>query len=266
MQFLRKDGVALAFEDTGADLPSLLFVHGCSLDHHSFDPQVEYFRPTHRVVSVDLRGHGASDAPRQEYTMAGYAEDLAWLCGELGLVKPVIVGHSMGGNAGLELAARYPDALRSLVMIDSCLLTPPLPLHFGLEAALHTPDYLAVWQQGLTALSLPSDKEAPQVIASLRIQQHVLASAWQNHVTRYDAASAAEGCRVPVAYVGSTMPFVDLARFQALTPQLVIGHTLGSGHFSTLEVPDQINAMLATFIKNRESVPGDRWKSSVLPG
>ena len=256
MESLKKDGVSLAFEDTGPGLPPILFVHGCSLDHSFFDPQFAFFRATHRVVSVDLRGHGSSDAPQQEYTMAGYAEDLAWLSGQLGLVKPVLVGHSMGGNAGLELAARYPEALRSLVMIDSCLLTPPLPLHFDLENALETPAYLSAWQQALTALSLPTDKHAPEVIASLQIPQHVLGSAWPNHVTRYDATQAAAGCRVPVAYIGATMPFVDLDRFQSLTPQLAVGRTLGSGHFSPLEVPDQINAMIATFIENRESHEG----------
>ena len=66
-------------------------------------PQFDYFGRTHRVVAVDLRGHGASDKPMQEYTVAGFADDLAWLCDQLGVVKPVVVGHSMGGNVAFEL-------------------------------------------------------------------------------------------------------------------------------------------------------------------
>jgi pimeloyl-ACP methyl ester carboxylesterase len=58
--------------------------------------QFDYFGRTHRVVAVDLRGHGASDKPMREYTVAGFADDLAWLCDQLGVVKPVVVGHSMG--------------------------------------------------------------------------------------------------------------------------------------------------------------------------
>ena len=42
--------------------------------------QFDYFGRTDRVVAVDLRGHGASDKPVQEYTVAGFADDLAWLC------------------------------------------------------------------------------------------------------------------------------------------------------------------------------------------
>ncbi len=264
MSFLKRDSVSLAFEDSETGGPPIVFVHGCSLDSRSFQPQVEYFRASHRVVTVDLRGHGKSDAPRQEYTMPAYAEDLAWLCGQLGLVKPVIVGHSMGGNVGLELAARYPDVPSALVMIDSALLSPPPPVLFDLEKILQTSEYLSAWRQALLGLCLPTDKRGPEIIAALEIPQHVLISAWPNHVTRYDAAEAAALCRVPVAYIHAAMPFVDLVRFQALTPRLVTAHTLGSGHFAMLEVPHQIHAMIATFLENRESTQGDPWKSSAL--
>ena len=98
MQFLKKDGVALAFEDNRSNLPPILFVHGWGCDHTALAPQAEFFRRSHRVVSVDLRGHGESDAPHQDYTMAAFADDLAWLCSELALVKPIVVGHSMGGT------------------------------------------------------------------------------------------------------------------------------------------------------------------------
>jgi pimeloyl-ACP methyl ester carboxylesterase len=123
MQFLQKDGVALAYEDSNTDMPHMVLVHGCGLDHSSLTRQTEFFSKSHRVISVDLRGHGKSDAPHQDYAMAAFADDLAWLCTEVALVKPTVVGHSMGGNVVLELAARYPGLLSSLVMIDSVAST-----------------------------------------------------------------------------------------------------------------------------------------------
>ena len=54
--------------------------------------------------------------------MAAFADDLAWLCTELALTKPIVVGHSMGGNVALELAARYPEIPVSIVLIDSLIL------------------------------------------------------------------------------------------------------------------------------------------------
>jgi pimeloyl-ACP methyl ester carboxylesterase len=98
VQFVERDGVRLAYSDGEADLSPMLLVHGCGLDHRSFSAQAEFFRKSYRVISVDLRGHGASEAPHQDYTMTVFEDDLAWLCAELGLRKPIIVGHSMGGS------------------------------------------------------------------------------------------------------------------------------------------------------------------------
>src|SRR5690242_8544380 len=109
MERLVRDGVALAYEVAGTGDPPLLLVHCWTCDHSFFAPQLAHFSGTHRVVNVDLRGHGASDKPRQDYTVAGFADDLAWLCERLGVQKPVVIGHSMGGNIALELAARHPD-------------------------------------------------------------------------------------------------------------------------------------------------------------
>src|ERR1700674_2423877 len=119
MQLIKKEGVTLAYQDINPGSPPMLFVHGWGCDHTAFAPQAEFFGRSHRVVSVDLRGHGKSDAPHQDYTMAALADDLAWLCTELALTKPIVVGHSMGGNVALELATRYPELLSSIVLIDS---------------------------------------------------------------------------------------------------------------------------------------------------
>jgi hypothetical protein len=78
-----------------------------------------------------------------------------------------------------------------------------------------------------------------------------------NHVTDYDGIHAAAGCHVPIAYIGShlgsyvgaAIPNTDLTRFRSLTPHLLTAETLGSGHFSPLFVPDQINAILSTFVE-----------------
>ncbi len=254
VQTCQRGGVTLAYVDTRSTLPPIVFVHGCGDDHTVFENQLTFFSSSHRVIAVDLRGHGSSDAPEQDYTVAGFAEDLAWLCTELSLNKPVLVGHSMGGNIVLDFAARYPDALSSLIMIDSCVLPTPAMLETvkPLANALQAPGAFLAYQNALQQLCLPTDRSSAEHIRSLQISDHVLASSWLNHVMNYDGAPAAAGCRVPLAYIGSIMPFIDLPRFQALTPQLEVARTLGSGHFSPLEVPDQIDAMVRTFLSHHE--------------
>jgi pimeloyl-ACP methyl ester carboxylesterase len=119
-----RDGVALAYTEAGSGEPPLLLVHCWCGDHTHVVPQFEYFGRTHRVVAVDLRGHGASDKPVQEYTVAGFAEDLAWLCDQLNVAKPVVVGHSMGGNVAFEVARQYPAQPAAVVALDSAIVRP----------------------------------------------------------------------------------------------------------------------------------------------
>src|SRR5262245_31574317 len=109
MQQLRRNGVRLAYEERGRGAPPMVFVHGIACDHSHFTPQFDHFGRNHRVVAVDLRGHGQSDKPEGDYSLTLYTEDLAWLCEALGLYRPVIVGHSLGGVIALDLAARYPE-------------------------------------------------------------------------------------------------------------------------------------------------------------
>jgi len=66
----------------------------------------------HRVVAVDLRGHGQSDKPHETYTMQLFADDLAFLREELGPERPVVIGHSMGCVVAFAFAAAIPSSPR----------------------------------------------------------------------------------------------------------------------------------------------------------
>ena len=115
--------------------------------------------------------------------------------------------------------------------------------------ALGEVEYAAVCRQAMLSTCLPTDDEIRKrmLIASLpKAPQHVLTSALKNHLLDYDSTPAAAGCHIPTAYIGAAVPTADLTRFRRHTPQLVTAQTLGSGHFSPLLVPDQINTMLQT--------------------
>jgi pimeloyl-ACP methyl ester carboxylesterase len=253
MNILRRNGIALAHTVSGSGTPPLVFVHGWACDHTFFAPQMAHFSRSHCVVAVDLRGHGASDAPWQDYTVAGFAGDLAWLCAQRGLERPVIVGHSMGGTIALELAARYPDLPAAIALIDSVILPPPafIDVLRPLGAALRGQCYGQALARAAAPLFLPTDDATRKARLLARMSltpQHVAASAFANHLIEYDAAAAAAGCMVPAGYIGAATPMADLARFRAACPQLITGQTVGSGHFSPLEVPEQINAMIERFL------------------
>src|SRR5205085_10062627 len=110
--FLKRDGVRLAYFEAGpahGRTPPLILVNGWTGDHRIFTPQIDHFAKSRRVVAIDLRGHGGSDAPQREYTMAGFADDIACQSAELGLHRAVVDRHSMGGPSSLDLAGPPPE-------------------------------------------------------------------------------------------------------------------------------------------------------------
>ncbi len=252
MPSLDRDGVELFFEEAGSGAPPLVFIHSWAADHTYFAPQLEYFGRSHRAVAVDLRGHGASAKPHQNYTMPAFADDVAWLSRELDLERPVVVGHSLGGVVALQLAADHPDLSGAIVLLDAPLLS--------------SEEFLSSVQPLIDAMKTPAYKEATRAFESQFIgfdddpeqaerllddmcadEQHVMASALE-HVFSADTADAAARCKVPVLYVSSGPWFVDLERFRELCPQVITGQTVGSGHFLQLEVPEQVNPMIERFI------------------
>lgn len=255
MQKISRDGVALAYEEQGQGGPPMVFVHGWSCDHRYFAPQIERFSRDHRTIAVDLRGHGASDAPQQEYTMSAFADDVAWLCRELGAEKPVVVGHSMGAVIALQLAAEHPTVPSAIVMIDGgtrTMVPPPpggdplLPLA---DVMRHADDLTPV-RETIGNMFLPtSDRTLRAWIteAMLSSPRHVIASAWEQ-LRLVDGASAAQACKVPALYINAATWRPELELFKELCPQLMLAQTVGAGHFNMLEVPDQVNAMIERFL------------------
>jgi pimeloyl-ACP methyl ester carboxylesterase len=244
-----RDGVALHFVDEGKG-PAVVFIHPWGGDLRYFAPQVARFRETHRVVAVDLRGHGSSDAPHGPYTVKGFVDDVAWLCAELGVERPVLVGNSLGGVIALELGAR--NLARAVACLDSPV-APPTGLLEGFRPvaeALRTP----AWREALRGFTeqLGGFVDQPEKRAWLMDQflgnaQHVMSSALDD-ILIHDTTPAAAACKVPLLFVSSGPWYTDVARLRELCPQLVTAQTMGSGHYHELEVPEQVNAILARFL------------------
>jgi pimeloyl-ACP methyl ester carboxylesterase len=113
------DGVPISYEVHGQGTPALVFVHGWACDRSYWRGQVDAFVARHRVVTVDLAGHGASGAGRPVWTMPAFGEDVVAVVAELGLGDLVLIGHSMGGDVIVETALRLPGQVLGLVWVDT---------------------------------------------------------------------------------------------------------------------------------------------------
>ena len=94
--------------------PALFLIHGIGASRGSFAGLIPHLRPEFRVISYDLRGHGASPCPKPPYTLDDLVEDLEALRAELGIDKAHFAGHSLGGMIGPAYARKYPQHVLSL--------------------------------------------------------------------------------------------------------------------------------------------------------
>ena len=216
-------------------------------------PQTRFLRARHRVVAIDLRGHGDSDAPAQRYTIDGLADDVRWICERLGIERTVVVGHSLGGLVALELAAGRPDLVRGAGLIDSVLLAGGnrQAAVAGLVAGLRGPNADRVLRDYFRLFFGPDDDPAVCewiLDQAVRTPAHVTSSIWEEASSSWDDAGALARCRSPLLYLDAGTANADLERAVALNPSIMLGRTVGTGHFSQLIAPAQVNAMLERFL------------------
>lgn len=108
---LEREGCALAYSDSGGDGRAVLFLHGAGADSVMFEHQASALvRSGHRVVLWELRAHGRSRPNDAPITANLLMQDAEALLAALELDRPVLVGHSLGGNIAQELVRRYPTS------------------------------------------------------------------------------------------------------------------------------------------------------------
>jgi len=114
-----KDGTPISYEIYGTGEPTLVFVHGWSCDARYWRAQLPYFSKKHRVVMIDLAGHGHSGSARSQYTMKAFGEDVQSVTEATGSHSVILIGHSMGGAVIAEAARLMPTRVIGLIGIDT---------------------------------------------------------------------------------------------------------------------------------------------------
>ncbi len=137
-------GTIVLDEGKGAE-PWLVLVHGISQDHRVFDKQVEAFRDTHRLLLIDLPGHGRSATIGGPYGLAEFAAHIAGALTAHGIARSIFWGTHLGATAGLVLAGQRPDLFRLLLLESPVMPGRPLPSVSDLLPRLST----AVRSEGL---------------------------------------------------------------------------------------------------------------------
>lgn len=118
MSKIQVNTIELDYEDYGKGNVMLL-LHGLGSTKKDWDSQVPFFSKTHRVITLDLRGHGASTKPKNAYGVELMTDDVKSFLDQLQIQKATFVGFSMGGAVAFQMAASYPEYVENLVIVNS---------------------------------------------------------------------------------------------------------------------------------------------------
>ncbi|MBT5775056.1 MAG: alpha/beta hydrolase [Dehalococcoidia bacterium] len=247
------DRVQLNYKIAGDARPTIILIHGWGsrLDH--WQPVASALARHHRVLRMDLRGHGRSEAPTDGYSIRQFADDVGALARSQRISNAVVVGHSMGSTVALELARRHPRIAGSLVLVDGALDqystardVERTELWRILADAPYDEAMPAFYSQFFPD---PRDADlATRVVRhAARTPEHAAIASWRASLTA-NVPALANQLRQPALYVNSSNNTRTAADVGELLPRAEFAQVAGSGHFIQLEAPDQLVAMIRRFV------------------
>jgi len=274
--------------------PALLLLHGLGCDHTTWSPVIERLARRFTVIAPDLLGHGASDKPRADYTLGGYANGMRDLLAVLDIDRVTVVGHSFGGGVAMQFAYQFPQYTERLMLIapggigrevNPILRALTLPgAGPALAIAATPPIFAAVRFLGecARAARLPGTADVSGALSVLSGKHdarerdaflHVLRAVvdWRGQVvTMTDRAYLA--LHMPTCVMwgeqDTVVPVGQAEIARRTIPGVRIDIVPGAGHFPHEEFPDRFAAVLTDFVRNTPAAAYDatRWRSLLRTG
>lgn len=255
------DGVPLAYDLRGEGEPTLVFVHCWACDRQVWRQQVDVFAEDHRVVAMDLAGHGASGAERETWTLDGLAGDVVQLVETLELDDFVFVGHSMGGPVALLAATHLQGRVDGLVCVDTLhdLEMKPPPEQAKAWYQMFEDDFEGSVAR-MTSMTLPGDSNQELrdwVVARAAETDRAAALALMKDFASLELSAEAKEAGVPIRCINAAtmqqqMPD-DAAERNRQFADYEVTVMEDVGHFLLLEKPEEFNQLLREAIASIEA-------------
>lgn len=262
MKTVTSNGVTLHVQLEGPeDGPVVMFANSLGTDLRVWDLLLPHLPEGLRIVRFDKRGHGLSDCPEAPYHMDTLVADAEVIIDTLGLRDITFVGLSIGGLIGQGLAARRPEVMRALVLMDTA-------------AKIGSPE---MWQERIDALRTGGIGSMAEAILDrwfapeMRNDPARLAP-WRHMLTRAPIEGYI-GCCAAIAEAdftrstrALTLPVMAMAGSEdgATTPEMVRAtadlcnaafHVIqDAGHLPCIEAPEQVGALITYFLKETAHV------------
>ncbi|MEV0649367.1 alpha/beta hydrolase [Phytomonospora sp. NPDC050363] len=256
-------GTRLRYRDRPGRRRPVVLTHGAGMDHAMFEAQAEALHVEgHRVVTWDLPAHGESLlAPGTRFTARIALDGLGALLDHLGLSRPVLAGHSLGGNLSQAFVRLRPDRAFALIVVDSTWNTGPLSRFERAMLRLAAPSLAMIPASRLPALMAKASAVTPEGIASAeatfaRMPKPVFLDVWRA-TTSLVEPDAAYRTPVPLGLIRGEKDKtgnIATAMPRWAAAERVAEHVIpGAGHIVTLDNPAATSRAMRELIASWEA-------------
>jgi len=246
------DGVTIVYSAAGAGEPALVFIHGGLADRTFWDAQLKAFAGRHRVLALDLAGHGESGTNRSKWGIPEFAVDVRAVVEAEKPKRVILIGNSLGGPVAIEAALLLPGRALGVVGVDTF---QDLGSKIGADEArqraeLFHGDFSGGLKQMLRALFHPDAD--PELVAEAegRMARTSPEAAYATllSLAGYDTGPPARRLRVPIRAINGDLFPTDVEavrRVKADFDAVVLPHM---GHYPMLERPKEFNRHLGSIV------------------
>lgn len=274
--------------------PVVVLLHGIGHNHRTWLPILRPLSRHFTVIAPDLLGHGASGAPRADYSIGGYANGVRDLLAVQGITSATVVGNSLGGGIAMQFAYQFPQRTERLVLVGSgglgrsvnpLLRTLTMPggyagLKVATQPAVRVPATALIRQLHKTGLPYTVDfKGLAEVYDGLgdksrrQAFHHVLRAAvdWRGQViTMLDRAYLAESMPSLIVWgeQDSVIPVKHAYAAHSVLPGSQLEIIPEAGHFPQEDSPERFASALIDFVQNTAPAryEGRKWVRALQSG
>ncbi|HMP32051.1 MAG TPA: alpha/beta hydrolase [Saprospiraceae bacterium] len=264
MPLININSVNYHYEDNGQGATTLVFSHGLLWSGHMYHKQVEYFSKTYRVITYDHRGQGQTEGTNAGYDMDTLTEDAVELIKKLcPNTKVIFIGLSMGGFVGMRLAARYPEVIEKLILLNtSCDEEPKsnqpkyrllnfMVKIFGIWSVIHKVMPIMFGKFFLEDKSRADEKKywASQL---KKCRKKYITKAVEGVINRQGICDELYKINCPTLVIGGDQDVATVLEKSKKIHSLINGSQYvvisSAGHSSVIEEPAQVNEVIANFL------------------
>lgn len=252
------DGVPIHYTVQGKGEPALVFIHCWSCDGNLWENQVSEFAKRHRVVTIDLPGHGQSGQGRKSWSIESFGDDVKTVVAKLDLKRVVLIGSSMGAPIALEATRRMPERVVAIVPVDSLLNVDEKVPADQLDAVIKQmqADYkgtlMGLMNQFFFSPHTPAAVKE-RVLKEATSRPPEMAIAILKAIFAHDAIPALRETKVPIHAINGDHNPTNLEANRKYAPQFDAVVIKNAGHYPMLENPARFNQLLAEILSKLSS-------------